>query len=523
MWDTASFFQCSFIKACDSYLGPGGFADRALIVRNKAVRSSFQTEDLPEILRYNAAELVNLTALMGELRERLNKVGLRPSRWDGPGAIASALLKREGIPKARAKCPDPVALAGRFAYAGGRFEVIRFGSVDRTDSVPAAYEYDINSAYPAALRDVPNLQRGHWAHFDHDPGSHPFAVYHIDYTDRDYIPSRPHPLFCRRSNGAIAYPPYVQGWYWSPEVDMLRDYCRHRKGKAMRVIEAWVFVADNEDDKPFAFIDGLYAMRRALKLAKDGAESGLKQGLNSLYGKLAQQVGYRPAHHEVPERIPPFHQLEWAGYVTSHCRAKVFRAAMQDLDSVIAFETDALFTSKPLDLPLGSNLGEWEGTEFASLAYVQSGLYFARSMSGQVRTAKTRGIDLGSLTLEDVLAGWANPIPTEQTATAALTRFNGAGIGLRQSWSRWRRWETVPKVITLQPAGKRDHIAMPDFCRYCPGSGPKPLRLGVWHETHLPILVKQHSSEFPIAWINPDPEMTELEEMRQDRYESDYE
>src|SRR4030042_1716914 len=68
-------------------------------------------------------------------------------------------------------------------------------------------------------------------------------------------------------------------------------------------------------------------------------------------------------------RPPPFHELAWAGYVTSTCRAMVLRAVLSDLDSVIAFETDAVFTTCPLPATLGSGRGEWEETAFSSLAY----------------------------------------------------------------------------------------------------------------------------------------------------------
>lgn len=512
LFDVSSFFQCAFIKACDSYLG-ADWHERDLIVKNKALRSSFTEADLPEVLRYNAAELVNLVALMRELRERLNKVGLRPKRWDGPGAIAAALLQRERVKDAMATQPPEVAKAARYAYAGGRFEVIKYGSVEG-----AAYEYDVNSAYPSALRDVPDLRYGHWEHYSYkDPGSHPYALYHIDYNDRSNITNYPGPLFCRTPNGMVAYPMHVRGWYWSPEVDTLRDYCRTTKDKDFYVIEAYVYVPDDPDNKPFEFVERLYAKRRALKRGGDGAHVGLKLGLNSLYGKLAQQVGWVPAHDGKPNRLPPFHQLEWAGYVTSHCRAAVFRAAMQDPEAVIAFETDALFTSRPLNLPLGDDLGEWEETRFSQLTYVQSGTYFGTLSDGTTVTAKTRGVDLGTLTHEAVLAGLANPVPTAQVAEAQMTRFVGAGVALTQSFKRWCRWEVQPKVVKLSPQGKRDHIAMASYCDHCDDGGP--LKLGVWHQTYATLMHKLHSSEFPVEWINPDPDMDILGELREGHYD----
>ena len=124
LYDVMPFFQCPFVKACDDYLGDR-FVERDAIVAGKAMRGSFTASD--NVDDYNKAELQNLLLLVAELRERLNKVGLRPKRWDGPGAIAAALLQRENVKDALAETPPAIARASRYAYAGGRFETIKFG------------------------------------------------------------------------------------------------------------------------------------------------------------------------------------------------------------------------------------------------------------------------------------------------------------------------------------------------------------------------------------------------------------
>jgi hypothetical protein len=508
VYDVVSFFQCPFVKACDSYLGD--WHEREMIVANKALRSSFDAKDLPDIARYNDAELTNLLALVVELRARLNKCGLRPQRWDGPGAVAAALMKREAVQQYKGGVPVAVASAARFAYAGGRFEVLRFGHVESE-----VYEYDINSAYPSALRDVPDLSAGAWTHHVNDPGRRPFALYHVEYHGKRA--ELPGALFRRDANGTVCFPMHLTGWYWSPEVEVARAYCGRGYG-AMTVLEAWTFEPAT-DRKPFAFIEPLYNKRRALKKAGDGAHVGIKLALNSLYGKLAQQVGWR-VNDDGTLRLPPFHQLEWAGYTTSWCRANVLRACIDSLESVIAFETDAVFTSEPLPVTLGSGLGDFELTVFPDMTYVQSGTYFA----GDV--VKTRGVDrcscnnapctCGSLTRALVLEKLKEPRIENRKAEAHLTRFVGAGVALAQSWERWRRWERVNKRITLEPLGKRTHMG----CS-CITSGQPGIAFGMWHRTVCPMFTHSHSAEFPIEWINPDPAMSELEELR--RVPNDYE
>lgn len=500
VFDVVSFFQTSFVKACDAYLGDR-FADRDNIVANKAARGSFTREQALTVKDYNDSELQNLCELFRELRLRLNRVHLRPRRWDGPGAVAASLMMRERVKEGMAKCPPGPAKAARFAYAGGRFEVIRFGHV-----MDKAYEYDVNSAYPNALRNVPNLARGRWRHVEGDPGYHPFALYHIESASRDF--TRPAPLFRRDPNGTVCYPLDVIGWYWSPEYRVW-DLWRQRGYGTGRVRDAWIFEEVDPTDRPFGFIEPLYRKRQALKRGKDGAHVGIKLALNSLYGKCAQQIGWRVDEKGILH-TPPFHQLEWAGYATSHCRAAVFEAAMMDIDNVIAFETDAVFMAKPIPVQTGEYLGEWECVEFENLTYAQSGTYFGYSIKdGQVD--KTRGVDRGTLDRGDVIAAMSAPIAVNRQVTATLTRFNGAGIALAQQWSKWRRWESIVKNVTVEPTGKRVHLE-------CAADGGN--RLGQWHETACLFVGKEHSRQFPIEWINPDGSMVELEELR--REENDY-
>ena len=502
LFDVVSFFQCAFVRACDDYLGEK-FWRREMIAENKLLRSSFTLDDLAAVREYNDAELTNLLLLMNELRIRLNKVGLRPSRWDGPGAIAASLLKRERVKESCNESPPAVAEAARYAYVGGRFEVIQYGTHNNK-----VYEYDFNSAYPSALRNVPDLTAGEWRHFVGDPGKESFAIYHVRYSGRDsHLPGA---LPRRDPNGTVCYPLKLTGWYWSPEVEAAREYCKRGHGE-MEVIEAWVFDENEYARKPFSFIDPLYQQRRKLKAAKDGAHVGIKLGLNSLYGKLAQQVGARLGT-DGDWRLPPFHQLEWAGYTTSWCRAGVLMAVIDDLDSVIAFETDAVFTTRPLNVVVGEDLGEFGVVEFDNLTYAQSGMYFGDSEGKTI--AKTRGVDRGSLTREDIMARMSAPLAIERTVDATLTRFVGAGIALNQTWSRWRTWEKTNKTLKLYPTGKRVHACECMAPTVADGKLVLQNMRGGLHTTVCPMINDAHSCEFPVLWINPNPEMSELEELR---------
>lgn len=493
IYDVISFFQKPFIGACDEYLGD--YEGRDVLVREKARRGNFTWREISSIGRYNNLELDLLVRLCNELRIRLDKVGLRPRAWIGPGAIASALFTREGIREHMSRnIPAEVARASRFAYAGGRFEDLQYGV-----SKEQAWEYDVNSAYPKALSLVPSLSSGEWKHVQKPRALKPFALYRVRWdSPPDADPRLPGPLFVRGGNGTIAYPMRGENWVWTPEVENLEEYSK-LTGLKYRLLEAWEWHPET-NVKPFGFVPALYERRKALKAAGDGAHVGIKLCLNSMYGKGAQQVGWNRRTNEPPT----WHQLEWAGFVTSWCRAQVLKAAMQDLDAVIAFETDALFTKRPLNLPVSDRLGEWEETVFESLTYVQSGHYYGTEIKPdgtRKEIQKTRGVDRGELTREKTESYFALPLE-QRVQDAKLTRFVGAGVALNQGFTRWRTWETQTKQLHLWPMGKRIPLEDTDIG---------------WRRTICPVAGGM-SAEYPVEWINPNPEMKELAELRESEY-----
>lgn len=457
LYDVFSFFQSSFLKTCKKFLGEDD-PQLDLIQRGKEARELFTWEELDEfIIPYCDTELSMLVRVMDILREQFHSVGIDPGRWHGPGAVANKVLRKYNIIISR-ESPTEVLDASQFAYAGGRFEPFALGRHPNT-----VWEYDINSAYPEAITQLPDISKGRWEYVvGFQPGT--FGVWNIDYRTGDgawYETDRPQPLFCRSGSGSISYPCEVQGWYWTPEAELVPD----------SVIDGWVFRED-EGTRPFTFVKEMYANRRLLIHQKDPTERALKLILNSLYGKLAQTVGGRNGP-------PTWHQLEYAGFITSFTRAKLFNAVKLNPSAIIAVETDALFSTEPLDLPLSENLGDWKEDVFDEIVYLQSGVYYAKD--GDEIISKYRGMDKDKFTNQPLdlpydevvehLFKWTGfkPGARAQPLVSYTTRFVGLGLGLRTK-SVWRSWEKKSRVISLDQkvigtAQKRNHNS-PD-CPMC--------------------------------------------------------
>ena len=482
--DIKGFFQTPLNQTLQQYIGatarPGNHYDRAVTAEN-----------LPHAIQELQKELKATADLMQEFRRRLDKVNLRPLRWSGAGSITTGLFQKHKIKDHLAEQDDDIATAARYAYAGGRFEQVAYGTAPGK-----SYAYDINSAYPEALTLLPSLAGGRWHHIGGDPGDTDFGLYKLTFK----IGTRnswPTPLFSRDISGSIFYPNNLKGWYWSPEVAVLREWAE-MVGAEYEIDQAYIFEPAT-DHKPFAWVKDLYAKRLELQAKNDEAEIGLKLALNSAYGKLAQQVGWLPEDETGDEKTPSYHQLEYAGYVTSYTRAKLFRASLENPSAVISYETDCLYSSEELTgLIIGDGLGEWKETVYEELTYLGSGIYFGKKETGE-QVYKLRGIQTGTAPLQQLKNALQEP-ESNRKIVIPQTRFISASLALQaKDKTKWLAWGTENAEIKLYPFGKRNHF----FC-WCNDNNNKPLTPG-WHETYATKKFIK-AVQYSVEWINPEPE-----------------
>lgn len=492
LWDVLGFFQTSFVKSLQLWL-PEVEEVIAYIADMKKQRSGFTLEQKREIQRYCVDECKLLVDLMEKLRKMAKRVGYCPTRWDGAGALGSTMLRKNKVKdykvsyvirrdgSLQGNIPFQVNLAAQSAYFGGRIELVRFGNYNLE-----CYTHDIVSAYPAAMVDLPCLAHGKWR-FTKRPRKGSFSVVHVTF-GADSILEPFYPLPWRNRHGFVFFPPSTEGWYWMPEVEAMRE---HYFPSNYTIHGAWTFVPEC-DHKPFSFIPKVFDYRRKLKEQGHHGNVVLKLGLNSLYGKLAQQVGWRTDWSAKTKAPPTYHCLEWAGWITSKTRATMFQAAMLDPTAVVAFETDGLHSTEAHPVGnTGSDLGMWDIDRHDGLTYVQSGVYWLRD--GDTWKAKYRGLDTDTLNRDMVLEGWRRG---RTSIEATTTRFRGMMTSTvsPERFTEWRQWVTEKKTIELAPNGKRVHS--PSDCVACM-SGTKPSR--ALHHT-MATGGDRMSEPHPLVW-----------------------
>jgi hypothetical protein len=491
IWDVWTFFMSSAVKAWEQYGIP---VSDAVIEGKKARGSQSYLNVFPEMFQYWQEENDAYVELVTKLRQSLHSAGLYISAWHGPGAIASYSMSKNHIAQAMAKAPESVNEAAQYAYGGGRFELFKVGRINQP-----VYEYDVNSAYPYAISQLPNLARGHWRHTISPRNVEKFGVYRITWAVNPFEDNnfhRPMPFFHRDYRGQISFPCVNETWVWSPELAGKMNF------PGLTVHEGWEFIEDDPADKPFSWLAEIYAIRMLYKTAGNQAEYALKLLLNSMYGKMAQRVGW----NQEKRIAPKWHQLEWAGWVTSYCRAMVFRASLHAGDGLISFETDAVFTTKRLAgiLDIGSDLGKWEETRFDDFVYLQSGCRFG--LKEGVWKEKYRGFDKGSITLDETLTALANPNPDEWQVSGKTSRFIGFRQALHTKFDTWRQFQTdKDRIMQIGGEGKRKHV--PKLCYSCRTDIPAS---EMAHDCALGSPVGGESYKHPLPWKDAELLMTQV-------------
>jgi hypothetical protein len=452
IYDIFGFFTCSFLKAVTELLGPEE-PGLELVKEGKALRGTFT--DIGYVEKYWRAEIELLARLAEELRRRMYAAGLYITQWHGPGALASYAMKQHGIKTHMQRNCDEIREASRYAYAGGRFELFKAGRV-----AGPVYSLDINSAYPYAISQLPSLAEGEWTYEVRPTRIARFGVYRVRLRHHAGFAKGAGPLFHRDWKHNISYPWIVEGWYWSPEVAPLVG------NPDVEILEGWHYIG--AETRPFHWIAGMYEKRRQWKAAGNTAQLALKLCMNSLYGKMAQRVGW----DERNNRIPPWHQLEWAGWVTSYTRAMLFGVMRRiPWDQLIAVETDGIYTTcNPTSLGISNSaeLGGWEFSQYDEVIYLQSGLAWLRK--GDEWSPKRRGLDAGSFSLEDSIAYAKSLQPNQEWSPyiGETTRFIGLGAALAgQAPVKVRHcvWQTTTRAIMPGEKGKRIHVA--NLCNAC--------------------------------------------------------
>lgn len=218
--------------------------------------------------KYAIQDAYVLQRLVDELAAGLAAIGHTGRNIYSPGYVAKKFLQRKRVSFGWS-APEYAALAEK-AYHGACVEVYQRGYF------PHAYSYDLKSAYPAALAELPNFEKASYSFDKEQTCDHYFVKARVWMKEHAFY-LLPHVIGgvvrFPRFNGQIAY-------LSNEEVNCLRFW-----GDKVEPLE-YLNIRVPVDEKPYAAIASeLFEKRKA------GGMQGLvyKLILNSMYGITAEK------------------------------------------------------------------------------------------------------------------------------------------------------------------------------------------------------------------------------------------
>ncbi|HWH80335.1 MAG TPA: DNA polymerase, partial [Candidatus Binatus sp.] len=315
------------------------------------------------------------------------------------------------------------------AYYGGRFEVTTVGKIEGP-----IHEYDINSAYPAAMLELPCPVHTKWKRLQRGQNFERGGTFvcRVTFRHSDDCPLCSLPI---RRKGRLFWPRVGEGWYWSHEIA-----AAIRAGTEITAWKGGYYAEKCCDCLSHEWVRELYTLRKSLGKAEAGYP--IKLGINGLYGKYAQRLGAAPWRDYIA-----------AGIITAITRAKLIDAYAADPSAIVYLATDALFSRRPLAVEIGDQLGQWETkTRDNGLFLVQPGIYWT---PGGDDLPKTRGIPRSKVieAKAEFEAAWSDWIVRADAAPPVVTVPVKTFVGHRQAIA-WGRPEQAGSWITLGNGGR---------------------------------------------------------------------
>ncbi len=456
VYDLYSYFQTPFVAALEAAHIPV----EPIIREGKRRRGRFTD---PSFVRaYNEAELRSMARLHEWLIDCLRAGDLYIRHWTGPGACARYEAKRRGVNVAVAE-RDAFLAARRDlkhagtsleperqgphaavvdAFYGGRFELSRLGPVEQ------CWEYDLASAYPAALAaGMPCFACG--GEWRPEPGE--WSVVEVEWWPRAPVRSPVWGPLPNRMTRNLAWTVNGRGWYHTAEAEAAERWLGHLYHFQRLRYWSWHPACTHD---PWRWVGEMARERVAIKQTDPGRAQAQKLTLNSLYGICCDKAGV------VNGRKPLYHNPYWGGLVTARTRARLLEAAGVGGERIIYLATDGVHASEPLPLVTGNDLGDWEPPSRAGIpaVFLAPGTY----IYADGKRGKSRGVPLGSFPAD--LNAWrrlwrmtqANGhINLKSRHFVALSEARGRATDELDYLALANSWETRPRTLSYDLRPRR--------------------------------------------------------------------
>lgn len=380
-YDIAQFFHMSLENAAQKYLGMGK-------QKHKYDLSKLEMHHFTEfdMITYCQRDAV-LTQMLAEYWVKIcHDGGLYPSNFCSPASIASQYFKAKvKIPAINPFFEDdnkPLLKIAWESVSGA------FISCYKRGFFPEVHEYDINSAYPAGIAELPDLSKGRFFYSKGKPTKNALLGWMkcrvtIMPGDRgDYCPCIP----IQRENLPNYYPLGV----FETNITLL-EFLEFSKFWDIKPIEGVYFCSDNPTYLYREIVNDLYNTRQLT--TDENVNMFIKTILNGYYGKHLEKHPDRDENSKTFGKsitgslFNPF----YGSYILAQARLKAFDLMSRiEPEKIVACFTDSVFTTEELTwLPTSKKLGDWGYVQKGEMVILGCGVY---TVKGEKKTkSRLRG------------------------------------------------------------------------------------------------------------------------------------
>lgn len=334
--DGAAFFSGLSLDKASAIIGAGRKLDKP----ETFTRATFARD--PDAIEYAKQDAV-LTQRLGEYIMQLHVTYDVATCVSAPHFAARVF--RHHFLKTEIPLPEPqLEQFGLWSYHGGKNGYYEDGPRE----IEWCWHYDIRSAYPEAMRQLPNIETGVWEWSDHYiPNAH--AVWHIRKVQTD----------CR-FRAFVDEGEYVTSY----ELDAALDL------NEIELLSCEGYVFTGTPGGPLVeYVDRFFTMKNTTN--NDAERNAAKLFLNSLYGKFFQKVplgnvGMWDIETGEYVETDPSQEFDYeagglyhpplASLITGYVRAKIHR--LEHRYNAVMTSTDGFFAYQAPDTAdLGKGLG----------------------------------------------------------------------------------------------------------------------------------------------------------------------
>lgn len=359
-YDIAQFFSTSLATASTKYLQEEPHELKS--DRNQL----FSLHPISKIGEYCRDDACKTQRLGSFLLSGLRGVGVDINKLYSAGYCSQVYaLQHANIPKVSV-VPRHILRLYWDAYRGGWFDTYVRGSFSGT-------AYDINSAYPDAMRLLPDVSSGNWV-CGYDENASLGVMYckvsggenNCNTLATQVHGTNIYPIFNTPHNMALT----------------LSEYSVLKEFYSIKPLLSFYFRPTPQNLPPYQqLVDTLYSEKKRYEKT-DARYLTVKLVLNSLYGKTAE-LRKREDHYTIGNLWNPVYAAE----TTARTRIKMFLAVREHSEHIASILTDAVCFTKPIPLKTSDKLGAFSQTAYNEKYLVlRTGVY---EVEGKV--AATRG------------------------------------------------------------------------------------------------------------------------------------